>query len=429
MDAINNLLIQYGYIVLFIAPMFETLALPIPGELLMLYCGVLIYTGKLNLYLSIFIGFSGVASGLTIAYIIGIFIGINFFIKYGKYFGIKPKKIEKVSKWFNRYGTRLLLISCFIPGVRHITGYFSGIIKVDYKKFILNAYIGAFLWILTFISLGNVLGEDIKGIEMYLSRYIIIIMIIIGFSIILYYVIRKYRKIIKYFIYKRIQWMVKNFSSKVSILPIIFSLICFGFLILIINIFKSIDVVNFNKLNELFDTIIINTFNGGVYYIIIVFKIVSSIYFIGVIILLVIFYVVKKGKNKILDLGFIILLCLGGFILQQILNYNKFYMNTNTSFLSKLFSSYKGETCVLTITSYGMLLRFLFKYNLKKIIRNIAMVCTFIVCLFTGISTVFLSINSLGYVVFNFIIGFIWLTINIFLFYIEEIIEKISKSK
>lgn len=429
MEEINRLLIQYGYIVLFIAPMLETLALPIPGELLMLYCGALIYTGKLNLLLSIFIAFSGVASGLTIAYIIGNFIGMKFFIKYGRYFGMNANKVEKVSKWFNRHGTKLLLISCFIPGVRHITGYFSGIIKIDCKKFILNAYIGAFLWIFTFLYLGDILGGDIKSIEVYLSRYIITILIVIGVGFIIYYVIKKYRKIIKYFIYKKIKWLVKNFSSKVSILPVIFSLICFGILILIINIFKNIDVINFDKVNGLFSTIIINIFNGGLYYIVIVFKTLSSIYFIGIIILFAIFYVIKKGKNKALDLGFIVLLCLGGLILQQILNYNKLYINGNLPFINKIFSNYKDETAMLTITSYGMLLRFFFKYNLKKIIKKIAIVCTFVICLFTGISSIFLSIDSLSYVLFNFIIGFIWLIINMFLFYIEEIIQKVSKNK
>lgn len=92
MDVINNLLIQYGYIILFIAPMLETLALPIPGELLMIYCGALIYVGKLNLFLSIFFGFSGVALGLSISYIIGCFIGLKFLMKYGIYFGINDKK-------------------------------------------------------------------------------------------------------------------------------------------------------------------------------------------------------------------------------------------------------------------------------------------------------------------------------------------------
>ena len=234
MDVINNLLIQYGYIILFIAPMLETLALPIPGELLMIYCGALIYAGKLNLFLSIFFGFSGVAIGLSISYIIGHFIGLKFLMKYGIYFGINDKKVEKVSKWFNKYGSKILLISCFIPGVRHVTGYFSGIIKINYKKFILNSYMGAFFWVLTFICLGDFLGGDVKNIERYLSRYIMIIIFVIAFSIIVYWIIKKYKKYIKYFIYKKIS---KNSNSKIIILAIISCLLCFGILILIINIF------------------------------------------------------------------------------------------------------------------------------------------------------------------------------------------------
>lgn len=200
MEEINNLLIQYGYIILFIAPMLETLALPIPGGLLMGYCGVLAYYGKLELLPSIFIAFLGVVTGLTIAYIIGSIMGIKIFLKYGKYLGINPHKMQKISDFFNIYGTKVLLISCFIPGIRHITGYFCGIIKMKYKKFAISSYIGAFIWVFTFIFLGYFLGNDFKKIEAYVDKYIIII-VITAIVISIFFIIIKYRNYIKQYVY------------------------------------------------------------------------------------------------------------------------------------------------------------------------------------------------------------------------------------
>lgn len=430
MGDINNLLIQYGYIVLFIAPMLETLAIPIPGELLMIYCGALIYAGKLNLFVSIFIGCLGVIWGLTIAYVIGNFIGIKFFIKYGRYIGLDIHKVEKVSAWFDTYGSKLLLISCFIPGVRHITGYFSGIIKIHYKKFALNGYIGAFLWVLTFIYLGDVLGGHIQGIEKYLTKYIIIILVITCIIAVIFYIIKKYKLSIKYFLYKRVKFMVEVFNSKVKIIPILISLVCLGILVFIINIFKGIDIINFTKLNELFNGVITNTFHSGFYYMMMGFKTLSSIYLIGTISVFLIIYIIKKGKHKVIDLVFLLLSCIGGLILQQTLNYNIVSIsNKNPFMINKIFNNYKDETGILTIISYGILLRFFLKYNLKKFIKNILIIITFVIYLFTGISTVFFNIGSFSEILFNFIIGFIWLFINMFLFYIEEIIDKISPKK
>lgn len=54
----------------------------------------------------------------------------------------------------------MLIVAYFIPGIRHITGYFSGMTKVSYKKFAVSAYLGAFIWTTTFISLGRVLGAN-----------------------------------------------------------------------------------------------------------------------------------------------------------------------------------------------------------------------------------------------------------------------------
>jgi len=67
--------------------------------------------------------------------------------------------LDKASKWFERYGNGLLAAAFFIPRVRHVTGYFSGISKLPYKRFALNAYIGAFIWTGTFISLGRILMD------------------------------------------------------------------------------------------------------------------------------------------------------------------------------------------------------------------------------------------------------------------------------
>ncbi|MDO4534489.1 MAG: DedA family protein [Clostridium perfringens] len=173
--------------------MLETLALPIPGELLMAYCGFLVYSGRLSFSLSILVATLGVIVGLTIAYLIGDTVGMKFLDKYGKYFGVKEKKIEKVSNWFDRYGSKLLLISCFIPGIRHITGYFAGIVKIPYKKFALNGYIGAFIWVTTFIYLGSIFGENFKKIEVYMSKYILIIVIILIIISGLIYIVKSHK--------------------------------------------------------------------------------------------------------------------------------------------------------------------------------------------------------------------------------------------
>lgn len=86
MDFITSYINQYGYIVLFLALMLELLALPLPGELLMGYAGVLAFQGHLSWVGSILVAGTGSMVGMTIAYGVGYKLGTPFLINTEKPF-------------------------------------------------------------------------------------------------------------------------------------------------------------------------------------------------------------------------------------------------------------------------------------------------------------------------------------------------------
>ena len=155
MQFLTDWIEHYGYVILFLSLMLELIALPIPGEFLMGYAGVLVFQGKFSWILSVIISGIGSGQGMTISYWIGYRLGVPFFHKHGHRIHMGPDRLEKMSNWFENYGNRLLLIAYFIPGVRHFTGYFSGITHISFRTFAIYAYIGAFIWTGTFISLGK----------------------------------------------------------------------------------------------------------------------------------------------------------------------------------------------------------------------------------------------------------------------------------
>lgn len=151
---------DYGYIVLFLGLVLEFIALPFPGETTMAYAGYLSYAGNLNFGWLIVLAFLGTTIGMTITYFIGLKAGLPFIHRYGKWVLLSESKIEHVQKWFNKYGQGLIFIGYFIPGVRHFTGYFAGIISVPFRRFALYAYSGALFWVVLFISIGKVFGPQ-----------------------------------------------------------------------------------------------------------------------------------------------------------------------------------------------------------------------------------------------------------------------------
>ncbi|WP_082130171.1 DedA family protein [Aneurinibacillus tyrosinisolvens] len=188
---------HYGYAVLLLGSALELVAFGIPIEVLMSYAGFLISHGQLNWALCIFMAGLGSCIGMTIAYWIGYKLGPPFFHKYGRGIHLGPERLEKTSLWFNKYGNKLLIIAYFIPGVRHITGYFSGIMKMRFQTFAVYAYTGAFIWVGTFISLGKVLGPQWDRYHNSIKKYLLIAVIIAVVFFAFMYFYKKYKAQIK----------------------------------------------------------------------------------------------------------------------------------------------------------------------------------------------------------------------------------------
>lgn len=151
---------QYGYWVLFIGLLLEYIALPFPGETTMTYAGFLSYSGYLSWPITVLVSAAGTTIGISITYWIGRRFGTAFFDRFGKYLLLPPAKLQKAGGWFNKHGNKIIFIAYFIPGLRHFTGYFSGIVRLPFRTFALYAYSGACFWVLTFPTLGYWLGPN-----------------------------------------------------------------------------------------------------------------------------------------------------------------------------------------------------------------------------------------------------------------------------
>lgn len=159
LDQFSMWLMQYGSFALFGLLALGIIALPIPEETLMILSGFLMSQGKLEIPQTILAAMLGSICGITGSYLIGRTIGIYFVHKYGKWIGIKQEHVDKVHEWFEKYGKWTLLVGYFIPGVRHLTGISAGTTNLSVHHFTLFAYMGAIIWVSTFLSIGYFFGD------------------------------------------------------------------------------------------------------------------------------------------------------------------------------------------------------------------------------------------------------------------------------
>lgn len=166
-----HLLQQYGYIGIFLFLMLGIVGLPLPDEIMMTFLGYLTSIDQLNLFWTFISAFLGSVSGITLSYLLGLKLGLPFLKRYGSRIFITPKRLQTSQRLFRKYGHALLFVGYFIPGVRHVTAYLSGISHIPYFRFALYAYLGAVFWCATFIGLGHILGANWESLFVMLHKY------------------------------------------------------------------------------------------------------------------------------------------------------------------------------------------------------------------------------------------------------------------
>jgi membrane protein DedA with SNARE-associated domain len=156
MGYIDQLIENYGYAAVFIVLALGLFSLPIPDEVMVLLVGYFTKIGLLHYSFSFLAVFSGSLIGMFISYEIGKRIGRPLLIWLGEWFGFSLKWSNKAEHWIRKYGSPAIIVSYFIPGMRHVTGYFCGISHMSLKSYMLYAGVSALLWSLLFLTIGRI---------------------------------------------------------------------------------------------------------------------------------------------------------------------------------------------------------------------------------------------------------------------------------
>lgn len=144
-----NLALTYGalwfYVFIFLSSVFENFFPPFPGDTVTFVGGYLAGTQHLTFPLVFLSACLGCLSGAMLLYLLGKKKGRNVFLKDGKRI-FDRAHLEKVEKWFKRYGERVLVLSRFLAGVRSVVALAAGVGNVSLKKMTIYTSISIVLW-------------------------------------------------------------------------------------------------------------------------------------------------------------------------------------------------------------------------------------------------------------------------------------------
>lgn len=185
-----NAISEYGYFGMFLAMILEAVIIVIPSELILATGGILASQRIFSFWGALLTGVIGSVFCAVIIYLMGYFGGRPFIDKYGKYFFMKQKDIEKAEAWFQKYGMLASFIGRNFPIVRTFISLPIGMMRLDFWPFVLYTTLGSIPWTFAFVYVGYSLGNNWVILQEYTSRLKVPIYILL-FLLIVHYVYRK----------------------------------------------------------------------------------------------------------------------------------------------------------------------------------------------------------------------------------------------
>ena len=170
---------EYFYILFFLVIFCETglVITPfLPGDSLLFVAGAFAGTGQLDI---------GV---LAVILVIAAFMGDNANFFLGKFIGQKlfsnPKSkifrrdiLDKTHEFYERHGSKAIIIARFIPLVRTFAPFVAGVGQMTYRKFVSYSLVASFLWVVIFLVGGYLFG-NIPVIKEHMSLIILAVMVV-----------------------------------------------------------------------------------------------------------------------------------------------------------------------------------------------------------------------------------------------------------
>ena len=158
---ISEFLSEYLYAGVFLAAILETIIPPIPTMAVFPTAVFIASQNGLNVFEVVILGIVGglgASIGSTVIYFIALKLGRVALLKYLKRVRVSEKKLERVEKWFEKYGDKAVLFGRMIPVFREMISIPAGLLKMDTKKFLLYTVLGSCGWGITMVLVGYFFG-------------------------------------------------------------------------------------------------------------------------------------------------------------------------------------------------------------------------------------------------------------------------------
>lgn len=188
---IDGWLSSYGYLVVFLLVMIESIGVPVPGETALV--GAALYAGsthKLQIWWVIGVAIAGAILGDNVGFSIGRYGGARLLLRYGHKVRLHESRL-KIGIWlFRRHGGKVVFWGRFVSILRTWAAFLAGANHMEWPRFLMFNAAGGIVWATLYGVLYYVFGDAVRT----LSTTIDIVLGVAGTVILIAFVILTRRK-------------------------------------------------------------------------------------------------------------------------------------------------------------------------------------------------------------------------------------------
>ena len=188
---VDGWLATYGYLVVFLLVMIESIGVPVPGETALI--GAALYAGsthKLEIGWVIAVAAAGAIIGDNIGYAIGRYGGAKVLLKHGHRIRLHEGRL-KIGIWvFRRHGGKVVFWGRFVSILRTYAAFLAGTNQMSWPRFLFFNATGGIVWATLYGVAYYVFGGALKR----LSTTIDVTLGVIGFLIVVAFLVWMKRK-------------------------------------------------------------------------------------------------------------------------------------------------------------------------------------------------------------------------------------------
>ena len=188
---IDGWLASYGYLVVFLLVMIESIGVPVPGETALI--GAALYAGsthKLEIWWIVGVAIAGAVIGDNIGFSIGRYGGAKLLLRYGHKIRLHEARL-KIGIWlFRRHGGKVVFWGRFVSILRTWAAFLAGANHMEWRRFLFYNAAGGTIW----ATLYAVAYYEFGGALRKLSTTIDVVLGVVGSLILIAFVVWSKRK-------------------------------------------------------------------------------------------------------------------------------------------------------------------------------------------------------------------------------------------